>query len=225
MDKNELLKADTKAFMERIRAGQALSSVSHGRLIFALDATRSREPTWDSACKLTADMFGEIKGLSVKLVYFRGISECQQSGWISDPAALRRLMERIACRGGPTQIRKVLDLALKEDAHAVAFIGDALEGPEEHGNDIIDELCAKAARLKFPAFMFQEGTSPKVESAFREIARLSKGAYCRFDSAAVRQFRDLLQSVAAFATGGLQMLEDLSKRNPTAKLLLGQMKK
>src|SRR5688500_1755160 len=78
-----------------------------GRLIFALDATMSRQPLWDTACQLQADMFREaaaIGGLDVQLVYYRGLSECRASAWVSQAERLAALMERIDCRGGHTQI-------------------------------------------------------------------------------------------------------------------------
>ena len=78
-----------------------------GRLIFALDATMSRQPTWDLACQLQAAMFdaaARAGGLEVQLVYFRGHGEARASRWVADAAALKRLMTGIACHGGLTQI-------------------------------------------------------------------------------------------------------------------------
>ena len=45
-----------------------------------------------------------IGGLDVQLVYYRGLSECRASKWVSQPEQLSRLMERIACRMGHTQL-------------------------------------------------------------------------------------------------------------------------
>src|SRR5262245_48981156 len=152
-----------------------------GRLIFALDATMSRQPLWDTACRLQADMFREaaaIGGLDVQLVYFRGLGECRASRWVSDARQLAGLMERIDCRGGHTQIGKVLAHARQESERgriaALVYVGDAME-------ERVDDLCARAGQLGLlgiPAFVFQEGANPDVEHAFREIARLSAGAYC-----------------------------------------------
>ena len=124
---------------------------------------------------------GAIGGLDVQLVYFRGLAECRASRWVSQPESLGRLMERIDCRGGHTQIGKVLSHA-REESHemkvqALVFVGDAME-------EAIDDLCAAAGELGLlgvPAFMFQEGDDAVAERAFREIARLSRGAYCRFE--------------------------------------------
>ena len=69
--------AEVDAFIERL---VNLAPATCGRVIFALDATASRQPTWDTACMLQAEMFREtatIGGLDVQLVYYRGESECE----------------------------------------------------------------------------------------------------------------------------------------------------
>ena len=106
----------------------------NGRLVFALDATMSRQPTWDMACTLQADMFREAAGigsLDIRLVYYRGLNECRASGWISDSAKLATLMSKIDCQGGHTQIGHVLSDARREAVasgiKAIVFVGDAME--------------------------------------------------------------------------------------------------
>src|SRR5215203_4101617 len=207
---------EVEAFLQRVRTlAPATAPGMRGRLIFSLDATMSRQPTWDTACSLQADMFRQtaaIGGLDVQLVYFRGLAECRASRWVSDAAKLAELMTRIACRGGHTQIRKVLSHTENETqqqkVQALVYVGDAMEEP-------IDDLCASAGRLGLlgvPAFLFQEGHDPVAEQAFREIARLSRGAYCRFDPGAAQQLRELLRAVAAYAAGGVKALTALSQR-------------
>jgi hypothetical protein len=199
-----------------------------GRLIFALDATMSRQPTWDTACRLQADMFREaaaIGGLDVQLIYYRGLSECRASRWISHAQRLGALMERIDCRGGHTQIGKILAHARRETqavkVQALVFVGDAME-------EKLDDLCHSAGELGLlgvPAFMFQEGNDQITEQAFREIARLTRGAYCRFDPGAAHQLAELLRAVAAYAAGGMRALADLSaKRSIGAIKLIEQMR-
>src|SRR6516165_5093222 len=202
-------KSEIDHFLERART-LAPSGEGRGRLIFALDATMSRQPTWDTACKLQAEMFseaGKIGGLDVQLVYFRGFNECRASKWVSAPEALRDLMTRIDCRGGHTQIGKVLDHARAEAAKkkvsVLVFVGDALE-------ENIDRLAAVAGELGLLGvriFIFQEGRDPKVERGFREIARLSNGAYARFDINAAGELAQLLRAAAVYAAGGLKALE------------------
>jgi hypothetical protein len=102
---------DIAAFVARARAMSSHAQGGRGRLIFALDATMSRQPTWDMACALQADMFREaasVGSLDIRLVYYRGFNECRASAWISDSAQLAKLMGKIDCRGGNTQIGKVL---------------------------------------------------------------------------------------------------------------------
>ncbi len=222
-------KPEIEAFLERVRALQpSTAQGGRGRLVFALDATMSRQPTWDSACALQADMFREaatIGGLDIQLVYFRGLNECRASGWVAGSEQLSELMSRIDCRGGQTQIGKVLSHARQEHARgkiqALVFVGDAMEEP-------LDDLCRGAGELGIlgvPAFMFQEGGDPIAENAYREIARLSRGAYCRFDTGSAQQLGELLRAVAAYAAGGLRALKELSaKRSVGAKQLLAQLK-
>jgi hypothetical protein len=191
----------------------------------ALDATMSRQPTWDIACKLQAEMFreaGQIGSLDVQLVYFRGFGECRASKWVSDARELSGLMTGIQCRGGQTQIGKVLAHARRENARkkvaVMVFVGDALEEP-------IDDLAAKAGELGLlgvRVFVFQEGRNPIVEAGFREIARLTGGAYARFDTNAAGQLRELLRAAAVFAVGGLKALAD--KGGAGGRLLLEQMR-
>jgi hypothetical protein len=218
---------DIAAFVARARAMSPHAAGARGRLVFALDATMSRQPTWDMACALQADMFREaaaVGSLDIRLVYYRGFNECRASGWISDTAQLAKLMARIDCQGGNTQIGKVLSEARREAAasgvRAVVFVGDAME-------EQVDDLCGKAGELgllKVPVFMFQEGHDSTAEHAFREIARLTGGAWCRFDPGAAAQLRELLRAAAAYAAGGREALLRLSKTGSNAAKLLGQMK-
>jgi hypothetical protein len=174
------VKSELDSFLEEVKqlAGGG-SGGGRGRIIFALDATQSRQPTWDTACKLQADMFREVAaagGLDVQLVYYRGDDQCAASRWTGDTKHLTKIMTGLMCRAGHTQLRKVLVHAQKEarllKVGALIFIGDALEEDE-------DELIPEArelGRLGTPAFMFQEGNDPEVEKIFREIARITRGA-------------------------------------------------
>jgi hypothetical protein len=219
--------AEVAAFLDKVKALSPAVTEGTGRLIFAMDATMSRKPTWDMALGLQADMFHTVKqvgGLDVQLVYFRGYDECRASRWVSDPDALARLMTTVDCRGGHTQIGKVLTHARREmekaRVHALVYVGDCME-------EDIDELCARAgelALLGLPVFLFQEGSDPRAETAFREIARLTRGAHCRFDMGSARQLRELLTAVATYAAGGRKALKQLAQSHGGARLLIEQMK-
>jgi hypothetical protein len=216
-------------FIRKMKAIAPPTAAGRGRLIFAMDATMSRQPTWDMALALQADMFHAVKevgGLDVQLVYFRGAGECRSSRWVSDADALARLMTTVECHGGFTQIAKVLAHTRKEaearTVNALVYVGDCME-------ESVDELCGRAgeiALLGTPIFLFQEGRDARAAEAFREIARISKGAYCRFDAGSAQQLRELLTAVAVYAAGGRRALQALSGRGRTqgARALLQQLK-
>ncbi|MDP3895857.1 MAG: VWA domain-containing protein [Mesorhizobium sp.] len=217
--------AAVEAFIRQAKALAVRGDGGSGRLVLALDATMSRQPSWDLACALQADMFdaaAKTGRLDMQLVYFRGIGECRASRFVSDAATLKALMSAISCRGGHTQIGKVLSHGLKETAagriHAIVYIGDAME-------ESLDDLAEKAGALGLhgvPVFVFQEGFDGVAETAFKEIARLSKGAWFRFDRTAADTLSRLLASIAIFATGGMKALE--ARGTAEDRLLIANMR-
>jgi len=221
--------AEVDAFLDKVKALEPANTASlRGRLIFAMDATMSRQPTWDMAMGLQASMFAAVKavgGLDVQLIYFRGFGECRSSNWVGDPEALVRLMTQVSCLGGHTQIGKVLSHARRETkaqkVDALVYVGDCME-------EQIDDLAALAGELGLlgmPVFLFQEGYDRNAETAFREIARLTGGAWCRFDAGSADQLLELLSAVAVYASGGRKALADLCKKQGSnTRLLLEQLK-
>lgn len=222
-------RAEVADFVAKMKSLTPVASAGRGRLIFAMDATMSRQPTWDMALSLQGDMFEAVRqvgGLDVQLVYFRGLSECRASKWVSEPAALARLMTKVACQGGHTQIGRVLtharDEASKRKVNALVYVGDAME-------ESIDTLAAHAGELALlgvPVFLFQEGDNGAAMQAFREIARITKGAACRFGPGSAAELRELLTAVAVYAAGGRKALAALADKGAAkgARLLLAQMK-
>ena len=176
-----------------------------GRLIFAIDATMSRQPTWNRATEIQSDMFAvaqSIGGLAVQLVYFRGAGEFQASEWTASANVLANRMRDVTCRSGFTQLRRVLAHANAEARQtkvgALVYVGDCFE----ENPDVTAQEAAKLALLGVPAFMFHEGDDPTAETMFRQIARLTKGVYARFDHGAAARLRDLLKAAAVYAAGG-----------------------
>ncbi len=205
--------SDVERFLARVKATPVPVATGNGRLVFAMDATMSRQPSWDAALQTQAEMFreaGRIGGLDVQLIYFRGFGECRASKWVSDAEGLARLMTTVDCRGGNTQIAKVLKHVRKEarsgKVNAVVYVGDCME-------ENIDQLCRQAGEIGLLGtrmFLFQEGNDPVARTAFMEIARLTGGAYSRFDSGSADQLRELLSAVAVYAAGGRAALEAFS---------------
>jgi hypothetical protein len=219
---------EVETFLNQVAAmPRAKRSGVCGRLIFALDATASRQPTWDHACRYQGELFRaaeDLGGLEVQLVFYRGFMECRSSSWTSDAAALRKKMTSVACLGGQTQIRKVLKHALKEDAkqalQAVVFVGDCVE-------ENVDDLCTKAGELGLrgvPLFVFHEGNNQLARMTFQQLAKLSGGAYCRLDDASGDQLRQLLSAIAVFAAGGQAALEAHGEDNAEAKRIAAQLR-
>lgn len=196
-----------------------------GRLLFALDATASREPTWEQACHIQAEMFSEtaaLGGLETQLCYYRGLGEFVASPWLDAPDRLLRRMREVSCLGGTTQIEAVLRQAIRETRgqklDALVFVGDCME-------EDLDRLCVLAGELGLlgvPAFLFQEGHDPLAGRAFAQLAQLTGGAHCRFEAGSAQQLKELLSGVAVYAVGGRQALEEFGSRRGGAVLLLSR---
>jgi hypothetical protein len=216
---------DIAAFVAEARAlaGPGGAPADQARMIFAIDATQSREATWDLASGLQMQMFQAAEahgGLCVQLVYFRGVAECRASRWHRQARPLVAAMEQVRCRAGHTQIARVLRHALKERAGgriaALVLIGDACE--EEH--DEIVGLAGQLALVAVPVFAFHEGGDPSAERLFREVARVSGGAFHRFDRHAPQALADALRAAAVYASGGAAALRRLAEREGGAYRLI-----
>lgn len=185
------------------------------RLMFALDATASRQPTWNRAMHIQAEMFQEaaaLGGLSMQVAFYRGLSEFRASPWMGDPDALLRAMMKVHCQAGFTQIERILRHAGREarkaPVRALVFVGDCFE--EEL--DPVTGAAGELGLLGVPAFLFHEGADSQAGEVFAHVARLTGGACCRFDASSPDQLRQLLRAVAVFAAGGRGALERLAAR-------------
>lgn len=208
-------KSDIDAFIKKVRSTPIVKSATdRGRMIFAMDATASREPTWDRACQIQGEMFREtsaLGGLDIQLCFYRGFGEFEASPWLSSSDELLKRMTSVSCRGGFTQIEKVLRQAIKQTkqkkVQALVFIGDCLE----EDPDRICQLAGELGLLGVPAFIFHEGLEPKAQRTFKQVSELTRGAYCPFNASSAGQLRDLLSAVAVYAAGGQAALQDYSK--------------
>lgn len=219
---------EVSAFIEAAkRVSPTPQKRGKGRLVLAMDATMSRQPMWDRALAIQSEMFteaGKVSGLDVQLVYFRGFDECRASKWTGDATGLARLMTGVECRGGNTQIGRVLKHIQAEaragKVNAAVYVGDAVE----EGIDGLCRLAGELGLLGVPLFMFQDGSDPGAAKAFREMARLSHGAYHQLGPRATAILRQLLGAVAAYAAGGREALESLKGAGGSAsQLLLSQL--
>lgn len=201
--------AEIADFLDKLKEAPARPGGGRGRLIFALDATASREPTWDRACHIQGEMFeatAALGGLEIQLVFYRGFAECKAGRWVTSAAELHRIMRAVHCAGGETQIERVLSHAIRETnkrrVNALVFVGDAME-------EKVDRLCRLAGELGLlgvPIFLFHEGRDPAAAAAFKQMASLSRGAYMSFDLASAGRLKELLAAVAVYAAGGYRAL-------------------
>src|SRR3954447_25368207 len=149
---------EVDAFLRRAAATPAPRTDGRtGRLLFGMDATASREPTWDRACRIQGEMFAEtaaLGGLEIQLAYYRGFGEFEAFPWLKRADELQRRMSGVTCRGGQTQIARLLRHTLleakRQKVDALVFVGDCME-------ERSDQLCHLAGQLGLlgvPAFVF-----------------------------------------------------------------------
>jgi hypothetical protein len=199
-----------ESFLDKARAVPAVAG-SRARLLFCMDATASREPTWDRAARIQGEMFvaaETLGGLDVRLAFYRGFDDFKVSKWTANGTDLARLMAKVECLAGNTQIGRVFAFAAEETRrrklNALVFVGDCFE-------ESIDEVGALAGQLGLlgvPAFLFQEGDNPAASRAFAQFARLTNGRHCRFDASSPDELRRLLGAVAAYAAGGAEAMAE-----------------
>lgn len=211
--------ASIEAFLEKAsRVPAPLDSNSVGKLVFAMDATASREACWDMACQTQADMFSQtsvIGKLQIQLCYYCGYEQFYASEWTQNAPQLQQIMASVRCKSGQTQLKRVIDhtvsLTKSHKINALVFVGDCME-------EVIEDVLTSAGQLALkgiPVFLFHEGNNQIAESTFRRIANMTNGAYCKFDQSSADQLRNLLNAVAIFAVGGLNALRSYAKHSPS----------
>jgi hypothetical protein len=216
--------AAVDSFVNQIRRlPQRSAGLQSGRLLFAIDATASREAAWDLATSVQAEMFlsaSGLGGLDVQLAFYRGFDEFKVSRWTSDGRELARLMSSVRCLAGRTQIARLLHYA--GDQHrarridAVVFVGDCCE----EDVDLVGHEAGQLGLLGLPVFVFHEGNDRTASRLFPQIAKLTRGAYCKFDRNSPDELRRLLGAVAAYAAGGRDALLKYGRDKGGAAILL-----
>ena len=194
-----------------------------------MDATASREPTWDLAMNLHAELFqaatspevDTAEPIAVQLAYYRGFNEFHVSPWSASPSELLRHMTGVSCRGGLTRIERVLDHALGEarlaPIKAAVFIGDCCEESPHK----LTAAAGKLALFKLPFFVFQEGREPRAAQVFGDIARITGGAHAPFDPGGADRLRALFGVVAQYATQGRRGVREI--QHDAARAVLAQL--
>jgi len=204
-----------KSFLEAVENLPVSSNKTKGSLIFAMDATASRGPTWDVAISIQSQMFHEAAvfgGLEVQLVFYRGFSQCNASKWTDSSEIFGKIMSSVNVLPGRTQIERILRHAINQSEkkliNALIFIGDAME----EDIDILSDLAGRLGLRGVPIFIFHEGGFEPAASAFRHIAMLSGGAYSPFDTSSPDKLSSLMRAIGAFVAGGHKALNSSAKK-------------
>ena len=222
-------KTDVNTFLTKLSKLSSFSQgTSKGRLIFSMDATASRQPTWDTAANIQGEMFSatsDLGGLAIQLAFYRGFGQFKVSKWTDSGAELTRLMTSVSCLAGETQIKKIFNHALNETqkskVDAIIFVGDSME----EDVDALGHLAGQLGLVGLPVFIFQEANDPIASFAFQQIARLSGGACVQFDRASAQTLRELLRAIAVYAAGGRNALKSLAKyQGGVVRQISNQMK-
>ena len=219
MSKDQLTPSNSLSVQDFLKKSDQIvpsnKNETSGRLLFAMDATASREHAWDMACQIQAEMFmstQEIGSLEISLCYYRGYNEFNSFDWTSNATHLRDQMLQVRCLAGHTQIKRTLEHAIstcvKQKIKAVVLVSDSFE----ESIDQVGQVAGKLGMLNVPVFIFHEGHDSAARNAFQHIAQLTNGAYCPFDQNSVAQLKELLCAVAAFAVGGLSALQKQSQQ-------------
>jgi hypothetical protein len=160
-------------------------ALPRARVIYAVDATASREAGWTIARDLQAKMFiaaGAAGILTLQLVYFQG-AVCRASRWATSGEELARWMGTVQGEAGLTQIERVLQHALREHekapVQAVTFVGDAMEENIDKLGALADELGAAGV----PVHTFLEGSDAVARNAFRLLSLKTGGTFSAFNPA------------------------------------------
>ncbi len=215
-------RSEVEAFLQKVAATPVRkNSGEKGRLIFAMDATASRQATWDWASHIQSEMFMEttsLGGLVIQLVYYRGFGEFEIVDWTQDSSVLLKEMTSVYCAAGETQIAKVLSHAItetkKNHVDALVFVGDC----QEEDVDRLGKLAGELGLLGVPTFVFHEGEDAVAAYGFKEIAKLTNGACCSFDAQSAQTLKELLKAVAVYAAGGRKALESYASSKGGAVL-------
>lgn len=239
--KNLPAKRDGSSFLDKVRSSKALSAtpkqeilakaIAHQerpRLLFAMDATASREASWNVAKEITGAMFEAVPGeLDVALAYHSGGRLREMTPFSSEARAFLDKVQAVRCSAGRTALNEILDKAAKAPRiKALIYIGDCFEEDPAEAIEIAQQLKLKGVRC----FIFHDTSSQSqgydTQSAhrvFEQIARITGGALLSFDETSPDLVRELLAAIAIYAAQGIKALQQRTKLLPAVRLLLDRM--
>jgi len=194
--------------------GEKQAVPGNPRVLLVL-ANHGRSPGWNRAKVLQSQMFDAAagNGLEMKFAFYGpddagGVRRCRiTTRWITDPDDMVRVMDRAECNCGCyVYIRDALGQAVKENEdrpmRAMIIVGDAFHDDP----DGLDEAAISANRLRRAGtrlFLIQQGDDPITARGLQYLAKVSGGAYFRFDPRTQeQQFSEMWEAISAYAAGG-----------------------
>ena len=108
---------------------KAIAHHERPRLLFAMDATASREAYWNDAKEITGAMFEAVPGeLDVALAYYSGGRRQETTAFSSDARAFLDKVQAVRCSAGRTAVNDTLDKATQiPRLKALIYTGDCFE--------------------------------------------------------------------------------------------------
>jgi hypothetical protein len=199
----------------------ATSANTRPRLIFAVDATASREPAWTAARQVTDVLVKALPGaLDVALAVHGGSRVHTFTAFTSDARTLRDRAAGVSCVAGMTRLLPILSTSLKHPAvRVVIYIGDLFEENLIRGRQVADAMGAQGTRL----IVLHDTADPAARrdaEVFWDLAKRTGGCVLPFDGAASGRLRDILSAVAVYAVGGEKLLRARRHELPGAVALL-----
>lgn len=211
------------------RADSTLNLPERGCLGMVIDATASRQHSWEAAKKIQRKLFARVSGndrMLLRLVVMRGY-RAEDHGWQSDSEALGRKIDRLSVEGGDTRIERSLRAFVRDPQGykpaALILIGDCCE---ERTDDVLD-AARDLARNGIRVYAFHENAlgsgerrrnSEAAEGLFRKVAQITGGAFAKFGEN--MPLEDLCEAVAVYCAGGDQAIKALGHNGNRAARLL-----
>ena len=198
-----------------------IGAPSRPRLVFAVDATASREPAWTAARQVTDALVKALLGeLDVALAVHGGSRVHTFTPFTDDARTLRDLAAGVDCHAGMTRLLPILATSLKRQAvRVVIYIGDVFEESLPQGRQLADQMGARGIKLIVLHDTTDRGARRDAE-VFWDLAKRTGGCVLPFDATASGRLRDILSAVAVYAVGGEKLLRERRHGLPGAVALL-----
>lgn len=196
------------------------------RLIFAVDATASREPAWRAARGVTDSLVKALPGaLDVALAVHGGGRVHTFTPYTTAANTLRDRAAGVMCKAGFTRLLPIMASAVKDPGvKVVIYIGDVFEESLARGRRLADSMGARGTRL----IVLHDTADPAARGhaeIFWDLAKRTGGCVLPFEAGASRKLHDLVSAVAVYAVGGERLLQERRHALPGAVALLEQLGK